>query len=162
MILAYARTHLQQGAREVGGENAGPWVRLFMDGHEGRAWRWCAGFVSFCMRQAGQTLGRPLPIKASFSCDLLAAAADNAGLLLSKPGPAQRASIAPGSLFLVRRSPGDWTHVGVVESVDSDVFHTIEGNTNDDGSAEGDEVASLTRGYANKDFVVFAPDDRIS
>lgn len=155
LALAYAREHLENGAREVGGDNAGPWVRLYMNGREGPSWRWCAGFVSFCLRQAAETLDVGLPIKLSFSCDSLAAAAERAGLLLSSPTPEQRRQILPGSLFLVRRTPDDWTHVGLVQSAEPEVFRTIEGNTNDDGSPDGYEVAALTRGYGGKDFIVF-------
>ncbi len=37
---------------------------------------------------------------------------------------------------------------------DADVFHTIEGNTNDDGSRNGYEVCARRRGYGKKDFVL--------
>jgi peptidoglycan hydrolase-like protein with peptidoglycan-binding domain len=49
-VVAIARRHLVVHPREVGGQNRGPWVRLYMDGHEGGAWPWCAGFVSFVIR----------------------------------------------------------------------------------------------------------------
>ena len=39
-ILDYARSHLSQQPREVGGQNRGPWVRMYLDGRDGadRAW----------------------------------------------------------------------------------------------------------------------------
>jgi hypothetical protein len=43
--VAYARQHLEEHPREVGGQNRGPWVRLYMGGNEGTAWPWCAGFA---------------------------------------------------------------------------------------------------------------------
>ena len=52
LVVAYARQHLKQHPIEIGGENAGPWVRLYMDGNEGPPWPWCAGFVTFVLRQA--------------------------------------------------------------------------------------------------------------
>jgi hypothetical protein len=33
-------------------------------------------------------------------------------------------------------------------------MQTIEGNTNDDGSAEGYEVCARTRSYTNMDFIL--------
>lgn len=42
---------------------------------------------------------------------------------------------------------GNWTmgHAGIVEKVEGDVIHTIEGNTNEIGSREGDCVARKRR-----------------
>jgi len=35
MVVAYAEQYLEQHPREVGGQNKGPWVRLYMEGNEG-------------------------------------------------------------------------------------------------------------------------------
>jgi hypothetical protein len=35
-----------------------------------------------------------------------------------------------------------------------EVFETIEGNTNDEGSREGYEVCHRVRGYGSKDFIL--------
>jgi hypothetical protein len=56
---------------------------------------------------------------------------------------------------LVRNTPSDWTHTGIVVSTSAETFKTIEGNTNDDGSREGYEVCARTRGYSNMDFIKF-------
>jgi len=45
MVVLYAQQHLQSAPREVGGNNRGPWVRLYMNGFEGDAAKWCAGFA---------------------------------------------------------------------------------------------------------------------
>lgn len=37
LTLAYAKQHAAQHPREIGGQNRGPWVRLYMDGKEGVA-----------------------------------------------------------------------------------------------------------------------------
>src|SRR2546427_4017703 len=57
LTIAYAQQHLAQHPREIGGQNRGPWVRLYMSGHDGEEWAWCAGFACFCLRQACATLG---------------------------------------------------------------------------------------------------------
>jgi len=69
---------------------------------------------------------------------------------------ARRRDIPPGSLFLVRRTDTDWTHVGIVEATHELLFQTIEGNTNDEGEREGYEVCTRSRGYSNKDFILLS------
>jgi hypothetical protein len=64
-----------------------------------------------------------------------------------------RDKAGPGSFFLVRNAPTDWTHTGIVVNASDETFKTIEGNTNDDGSREGYEVCARTRGYSNMDFI---------
>jgi len=154
MVVAYARQHLKQHPREIGGQNKGPWVRLYMKGDEGEAWPWCAGFVSFILKQACDTLGVSLPIGTSFSCDILATNAKGKKIFLKKPDVTDRKKITPGSFFLERRTSTDWTHTGIVVDAEDTVFLTMEGNTNDEGSREGYEVCSRIRGYTNKDFIL--------
>lgn len=153
-VLDYAAAHLDVHPLEAGGQNAGPWVRLYMEGHEGTAWPWCAGFVTFLLCQAAQSLGTAMPIAGSFSCDTLAAQAREAGLFL--PEEQARGSLRPGSIFLIRRTATDWTHTGLVTEVQDGVFDTIEGNTNDDGNREGFEVCARSRGFASTDFILLS------
>ena len=157
LTLAYARRHLAQHPLEIGGQNSGPWVRLYTEGHEGDEWPWCAAFVTFVMKQAAQTLGAPMPIAGSVSCDSLAAQAREAGRLVRDvdlhSGKVKRTTVPAGSLFLVRRTDSDWNHAGLVTSFDDETFQSIEGNTNDEGSREGYEVCARIRGYADKDFI---------
>lgn len=153
-VVAYAEQHLKNSPREIGGQNRGPWVRLYMNGNEGPEWSWCAGFASFILKQAAQTLEMPLPIKISVSCDVLAEQAKQKGLFLSETKARDRQLIKPGALFLVRRTKTDWVHTGIVLKADAEVFYTIEGNTNDDGGREGYEVCKRFRGYEAKDFII--------
>ncbi len=156
LTVAYAQQHLAQRPLEVGGDNCGPWVRLYMDGHDGEEWKWCAGFACFCLNQAAQGLGVALPITPSFSCDSLAASAAQNNLRHACEEQGLAAAITPGSFFLVRRSPGDWMHTGLVISAADKTISTIEGNTNDDGSSNGYEVTSRTRSFDGKDFIFIA------
>lgn len=50
----------------------------------------------------------------------------------------------PGDVFIMDYGKG-LGHTGIVERVENDVIHTIEGNTNDEGSREGYEVCRRTR-----------------
>jgi len=152
MVAAYAKLHLKSSPREIGGQNKGPWVRLYMDGKEGENWPWCAGFACFVLKQACRTMGVPLPITTSVSCDSLAASAKEKGLFMAGAG-LDRQKVRPGMFFLNRRTPTDWTHVGIVIKTDKDVFMTIEGNTNDEGSREGYEVCRRVRNFSKKDFI---------
>jgi len=157
LTLAYARRHLAQHPLEVGGQNCGPWVRLYTGGNEGNDWPWCAAFVTFLMKQAAETLGGGMPIPGSVSCDTLAGQGRAAGRFVSeqdlKRGRVQRSEMPTASLFLVRRTDSDWTHVGLVTAFNKDMVETIEGNTNDEGSREGYEVCQRIRGYGAKDFI---------
>lgn len=155
LVLAYAQLHLSQHPREVGGQNRGPWVRLYMDGNDGAEWAWCAGFASYIMRQACDSLGVPTPIISSYSVDDLVSSAKLAGIFVSENAARDRTNVLGGSLFLVRRTPTDWTHVGIVGHREAETFETIEGNTNDEGHREGYEVCERTRSYDNKDFIVW-------
>jgi hypothetical protein len=154
MVVAYAKQHLKEHPREIGGQNRGPWVRLYLNGNEGEAWPWCAGFVSFILKEACDTLDVSLPLGTSFSCDILAANAKAKGIFLKESQIGGGKELTSGSFFLERRTSTDWTHTGIVIKVEKDVFHTIEGNTNDEGSREGYEVCSRIRGYKNKDFIL--------
>jgi len=152
IVVECARAHLAQRPREIGGPNRGPWVRLYLDGWEGVPW--CAGFTSFILRQAAFSIGAIPPVKTSFSCGLLAKGARLNNLLLNHPEKADRSKIKPGSLFLNRKSENDWNHTGIVAKAESELFYTIEGNTNDTGESEGWKVCERIRGYGNKDFIL--------
>ena len=159
VVVAIAQQHLNNHPREVGGENKGPWVRLYMDGKEGIGQLWCAGFVSFVIRQAGVTLDQRVPFPSTVSCDLLAANGADRNLFIAERdiNPSNsRTELPSGTVFLSRRISNDWTHTGFVISAEAETFATIEGNTNDEGSGEGYEVCARTRGYTNKDFVLLS------
>jgi hypothetical protein len=154
MVVLYAQQHFRQAPREVGGQNCGPWVRLYMDGNEGEQWAWCAGFVSFVLKQACTALDASLPITPSVSCDSLAANAKERKVFLAEAAATDHSKLTPGSFFLLRRTDNDWVHTGIVTNIAAETIRTIEGNTNDDGSREGYEVCQRIRGYGTKDFVL--------
>lgn len=154
LVIAYARQHLAQHPVEIGGENAGPWVRLYMGGREGIEWPWCAGFATYVLAQAARTLGVTAPHPYAFGCDYLAGVAQQNSRFLRPKTPADVASVQPGYLFLVRKTQNKWAHIGIVEAVQGEMMLTIEGNTNNDGSPEGFEVCRRTRPIKDKDYLV--------
>lgn len=153
-VAEFAVAHLKMHPREFGGDNRGPWVRLYMKGVDGPYQYWCAGFVSFCMKQAAEALNISLPIQTSPSCDTLAAQAKREGIFVSERD-VDPENLPEGSIFLVRNTSTDWTHTGIVTTAGERVFRTIEGNTNDDGGRNGYEVCARSRGYGDKDFIIF-------
>ncbi len=154
LFVEYARQHLKQHPIEIGGENSGPWVRLYMGGNEGRSWPWCAGFATWVLRQAAQSAGVSSPHPYAYGCDFLAVKGQNSGTFVKVRNASHFSLVKPGYLFLIRRTDWDWTHIGIVESVDGDTMKTIEGNTNDAGSREGFEVCRRTRALIDKDYLM--------
>ncbi len=116
--------------REVGGQNKGVWVNTIQKvTGNGDGDSWCASFVSLILGIAYEG-GKPLPRSAS--CDVILEYARANGLLTDKP--------SVGDVFLVLKSPTDAVHTGFVERVFTDRVETIEGNSNDEGSSNGDRV----------------------
>jgi hypothetical protein len=155
-IPRYAQQHLDQHPREVGGQNAGPWVRTYMGGREGPEWPWCAGFACFVLNQA--SAGRQMPLTPSFACDELAKDAMKRGIFVTGGPSFDTSHLTPGALFLVRRpSPQrGWHHTGIVIGVGPGTVTTIEGNTNEAGSREGVEVSRRVRETTGLDFIATA------
>ena len=154
MVVSYARQHLKQHPREIGGQNKGPWVRLYMEGKDGPDQLWCAGFACFILQQACTTLDVSPPVKRCVSCDHLAEEAKRKGRFLGESDITDFKQITSGSLFLTRKKENDWTHTGIVLGSRKDTFDTIEGNTNDEGNREGYEVCRRIRNYKDKDFIL--------
>lgn len=158
-VLKVARQHLAQHPIEVGGQNRGPWVRVYMGGNQGEDWLWCAGFVTFLLRQASQLLGQPMPIPGSYSCDSLAYQAKERGLFVAGREVGNGLGwnhLGSAQIFLVRKTATDWTHTGLSFAGEGNVFRTMEGNSNGNGSRNGFEACSLTRSVAKKDFIRLA------
>lgn len=164
-LRAVAEQHIEQHPIEIGGDNCGPWVRLYCEGNDGRQWAWCAGFVSLIMQQAYFYRQQKSPIRGSVSCDTLAAQAKSSNLFFAGRKITSTNynwnHFGGCCVFLRRRTPTDWTHTGfatygIGESKDL-VFSTIEGNTNDEGVREGFEACRRKRGVKSGkyDFIAF-------
>jgi peptidoglycan hydrolase-like protein with peptidoglycan-binding domain len=158
LVAHYAGQHLVERPREVGGRNRGPWVRLYMGGRESPERPWNAAMVCFLLRQAADTLGVEAPLEHTCSCDMLAEAARRAGLLVPESHleeTERRTMIHPGSLFLTRKTPNHWSHVGVVVENPGDCFVSIEGNYSEQDDPDGHQTCRRVRGFKDKDFIVF-------
>lgn len=158
VVLRCARQHLAVHPIELGGDNRGVWVRTYMNGLDGKDRKWCAGFVTFLLKQACASLHCGSPIPGDFSCDVLAKQAVAAGRFVPETDLANGyktwGNLGAAQIFLRRKSPNDWTHTGIAFEGAGKVYKTIEGNTNDDGSNNGYEVCSRTGAIVGKDFIV--------
>lgn len=153
-VISFAKAYLKEHPVEVGGQNMGPWVRYFMDGNQGEDFPWCAGFVTYLMRQIAQAKGEQCPVERTYSCDVLGYAAKKAGTLV-RGNTGDLTKVKAGDIFLVRKAPLDWSHTGFVIEANADHLVTIEGNTNDEGSREGYEVCKRIRAYKGLDFICY-------
>jgi hypothetical protein len=95
-------------------------------------------------------------MQRTLACDTIASSSAHRFLKGSGRVPGKP---TPGSIFVqqatgAERQKYKYRHTGIIASAGPDTMQTIEGNTNDDGSAEGYEVCARTRGYTNMDFIV--------
>lgn len=96
---------------------------------------WCMAFMYWCHLQAADAMGRKvLMFKTGGVLEQWRQRKDKYRALTP----------IPGDVFIMDFGKGTG-HTGIVEKVEDDVIHTIEGNTNDDGSREGYEVCRRTR-----------------
>lgn len=157
LVVAYAKNHLKSSPREYN-QNQGTWVRAYMDGKEGVNWPWCMGFVQTIIDQATFTVGQSLTdiMPKTVSCDVVGLEGlKNNKLLRNSEIQKDPTKVKKGDIFLVVKSPKDWTHTGIITEVEEDWFLTIEGNTNDEGSREGYEVCERKRNFRTSNIDVY-------
>lgn len=147
-MKASVKSVLQVASKEVGvrevGDNRGARVQQYQAATTlgGTGWPWCAAFVCWCIQQVfGRTTGRKL-FTPSASCDVILAWARKLGILKSTP--------VAGCAGLVMASKYDATHIFLVESVHPGYVVTIEGNTNTNGSRNGNGVYRRKRPLSSK------------
>lgn len=161
-----ARAHLAARAREVGGDNRGPWVRLYgrsVDQSRVEFFPWCQAFASHVWLKAARELRveTPFPLATahnavSFYVPWVVDAARGADRFCPGAGVG---AVPAGSMFFV---PGlingrpSHVHVGLVIEDGGETVTTIEGNTSHAGGANGFEVALRYRRKAGLDFGVIA------
>jgi len=105
-IVSVAQAEIGHG--EIGGNNKGAYVRQYLNGQEGLPW--CAGFVSYCLKEAGMDIIYTLRAKSFLGI----------GKRLAKT------ELRPGDLAVFSRKGGG--HVGIIEKLDGQGFISIEGN----------------------------------
>lgn len=159
LIVKYAEQHLASSPREFK-QNEGTWVRAYMDGHEGREWAWCLGFVQTVVDQAAFTKKNDLSLTDympfSYGCDDIGNyGLKNDKLIRNADLVKDDTRVQPGDVFLIVKTERDWTHTGIVTAIKGEWIETIEGNTNDEGSREGYEVCARKRNFKSKNIDIY-------
>ena len=130
----------QEGvAEKPHGSNDGPEVRKYLKSVGlGPGNPWCMAFVYHCVAQACAKLEVANPLVKTGH---VMTQWNRTGL---RKLPKTSSGVKPGDIFVMSFGNGTG-HTGFVVSIGNGVVNTIEGNTNDDGSREGYEVAIRTR-----------------
>ena len=163
-ILNVAKTHTENFPHELTinkQSNSGPWVRSYMDGHEGKDLLWCMGFVQTIVDQAPSSLNKNFEnlMPPTFSCDIVGKTGLDKELLTRFAKVRKDPSVVkPGDIFLFQKTSLDWIHTGIIISVGADIFETIEGNTNNDGSPNGNRACKRVRNFRTSKLDVFSID----
>lgn len=139
--------------------NSGPWVRAYMDGNEGAEWLWCMGFVQTIIDQAASVLGKNFTdlMPLTYSCDTVGTTGLQKDILFRYSEIRNKPSLVkPGDIFLLQKAPNDWVHAGIITDIGDDFFETIEGNTNEGGSNNGNAVLKRVRNFRKSKLDVFS------
>ena len=158
--VAIAQQHLAEEPLEYGGNNCGPWVRLYMTGKDGAAQKWCAGFVCTIVAQSARDFGIPMPINRQVGVDFLVKDAKSANRFIAeakvRDTVTRRSKLPSGCVFVRRKTRNDWDHTGFLLSIENDHFTTIEGNAAKGNSNDGVAASSRTRHWRSYDFVLLS------
>ena len=126
----------QIGVAEIPrGSNAGPAVEKYLKSVGlGKGYSWCMAFIYWATKEASIEVGVVNPLSKT------------GGVLdmYNKEKDLRVTSPQPGDIFIMDYGKG-MGHTGIVEKVTGTTLHTIEGNTNDEGSREGYEVCRRKR-----------------
>jgi len=133
----------QIGVHEEGGNNKGVKVGEYLSSVGlPQGYAWCQSFIYWCFKKASANLAAANPVPKT------------AGVLAHWNNTIYGKKVAVpevGDLFVMDFGKG-MGHIGFVSKVDlvNKTFETIEGNSNDEGSREGYEVAHRTGKLSRK------------
>lgn len=121
------------------GSNSGLMVNQYLKSVGlSKGYPWCMAFVYWCVNEAAKMIEVKNPLVKT------------GGVLRQynetslRKLPKTSGGIKPGDIFIMEFKAGTG-HTGFVEKIVGSMVHTVEGNTNDDGSREGYEVARRQR-----------------
>lgn len=134
----------ETGTQEIpDGSNAGPRVEEYLRSVGlGKGFAWCMAFVYWCVDQAAKAEGKPNPlVKTAGVLDQWTRT--TATKIKQADALANFALVKPGQVFIMDFGQGHG-HTGFIESVNGNQLITLEGNTNKEGSREGNGVFRRT------------------
>jgi len=154
--LSLCTTALQVAQGQVGqceqpvGSNSGPMVDKYLAAvglHPGYAW--CQAFVYWCYQQAAEKLKCANPVvRTGGAVDCWHKTAVQFKITTAQALQAP-AILKPGYQFILSFGNGTG-HTGIIEKMEGTLLHTIEGNSNTNGSREGYEVVRHQRHINDK------------
>lgn len=144
LALATAQSQVGQKENPIGSNWGHPIQDYLASVGIGFAASWCMSFVYWCWSHASLQAGLANPLmKTGGVLNQWNNRASNRVEIAEGVNP--YGIIQPGDIMIIREG-ATLGHAGIVESVSEDgTINTIEGNTNDNGSREGFEVARKTR-----------------
>ena len=144
LALSIAISQLGQ-QEQPKGSNSGPMVDKYLKS-VGLApgFAWCQAFVHYCYEQAAAQMNVTCPVLRTAGVADCWNRSDATKKHAAKDLKADASKIVPGAQFILVFAGGTG-HTGMIERVDGNVLHTIEGNSNTDGSREGYEVVRHVR-----------------
>lgn len=126
------------GITEEGGDNCGPMVELFQSVvSTPQAQPWCVDFIQACVSYVEAITGK----------QSLLACSQSVVDLWDRSVPSRVQTPRPGDLILWELGTTGKGHCGIITSIDSLTYSTIEGNTNDSAGIirNGNGVFSKSR-----------------
>ncbi len=142
----------QNGVRETPGQpNRGPQVDLFVRSvglDPAVGYSWCQAFVYWSFQQSTKALNVANPCVKTAGVLEHWAKSPVVARVYAKSALDKPDLVRPGAVFIIDHGAGKG-HAGLVRSVVSGAINTIEGNTNEAGSREGDGVYEKTRTTAS-------------
>lgn len=140
------------------GSNRGPKVTAYLQstGLPGGN-PWCMAFVYYVFQELSKALGTTNPLVKTAGVKAHWNQADKSLKIDIAKAKADPSLIKPGQIFIMSRPGEGLGHTGIVLSVDpsAKTITTIEGNTNDQKSGEGDRVGINKRPLNGTPFLGF-------
>ncbi|MBK8553610.1 MAG: CHAP domain-containing protein [Ignavibacteria bacterium] len=131
------------------GSNSGPEVNKYLASVGlGPGQFWCMAFVYYCFNTAAKNLGRNNPLVKTGHC-MTHWNSSTAKKILAENAVNNPSLVKPGQIFIINTG-GSAGHTGIVEKLEGGFLHTIEGNSNTEGSRNGIGVFSLNRRKVTK------------
>lgn len=126
IALKIAKNEMEIGAREIGGDNSGPFVEKYTKVKNGGKLDWCAGFVSYCFEQASIETGIKYPLKYTLGARNIFNQAKRKNLTITD----RNILPIPGDILVWYRGAlkGYFGHVGICSSYSDGYVSVIEGN----------------------------------
>jgi hypothetical protein len=154
LALQVAQGQVGQCEKPIG-SNSGPMIDEYLNAvglHPGYAW--CQAFMYWCYQQAAQQLKGANPVvKTGGALDCWHKTAVQFKITQAEAVKSP-ALLNPGFQFILSLGNGAG-HTGLIEKMEGTILHTIEGNSNNNGSREGYEVVRHQRHISDKLIVGF-------